>query len=470
MYEILFKFARKFGKLMRKTYILSILLILVSALSAQTPRDDIRKNVRCSASNYFAYPGPTQHRLTPPPAGMKPFYISHYGRHGSRYHNRPSIYDAPWKVLAHADSLGKLTPLGHDVTERLDRIRHDAENHWGELTTLGAEQHQQIITRMYERFPEVFADSADIHARSTTVVRCIMSMEYALQRLTVLNPRLRIHHHATHRDMDHLNQQDRRLFSMKMDSTSKRLYQAFAHKYQDCERLMTTLFSDTAYLHHEVDANDLNLWLFKVACNIQSTDLRRDVTLYDLYTDDELFRYWRMDNAWWYVAFAGCTVNGSQQPYTQRNLLRHLISEAERHIAMPGPSAQLRYGHETVVLPLACLLDINGYGLETDDLESLDKRGWANYRIFPMASNIQLIFYRSDGSQQQKKKGKQTDRKPTAGDAGEEILLKVLLNENEATLPLKAVEGPYYRWSDFKDYYLEKLDRYEQHLSNHEKK
>ena len=434
---------------MRKIIILSVFLALVSVVAGQTPRDDIRKNIRCSASNYMAYPGPTRHKLTPPPAGMKPFYISHYGRHGSRYHNQPRTYAQPWQTMARADSLGKLTPLGHDVTLRLGRICRDAENHWGELTALGAEQHRQIAARMYERFPEVFADSTDVDARSTMVIRCILSMEVALQRLVALNPTLRIHHNATHRDMHYLNQQDKRLFAIKTDSTTQKFYNAFARKYNASDRLMRSLFNDTAYVRRHVDDRELSDQLFKVASNIQSTELSREVTLYDLFTDEETYRYWRKDNAWWYVAFGACPVNGALQPYTQRNLLRRIISDADQHIAMAKPSVQLRYGHETVVMPLACLLDIDGYGLETDDLESLDKRGWANYRIFPMAANIQFVFYRSD------------DRKG-------EVLFKVLMNENEAHLPLKTSNWPYYRWSDFKEHYLKKLDDFDKTLPKEE--
>jgi hypothetical protein len=59
-----------------------------------------------------------------------------------------------------------------------------------------------------------------------------------------------------------------------------------------------------------------------------------------------------------------------------------------------------------------------------------------------MACNIQFVFYR-----------------PVNGKG--DILFKVLRNENEATLPIKAVTGPYYRWQDFKDYFLKKLDAYE---------
>jgi len=57
-----------------------------------------------------------------------------------------------------------------------------------------------------------------------------------------------------------------------------------------------------------------------------------------------------------------------------------------------------------------------------------------------MASNIQLIFYRSKKS-------------------ADEILIKCLLNGEEATLPVPTTQAPYYRWSDFKDYYQTQMMR-----------
>lgn len=410
---------------------------------AQTIRDEIKKNIRCSASNYMAYPGPKQHHLTPAPAGVKPFYISHYGRHGSRYHNKENIYDIPYFILAKGDSAGKLTPLGQDVMQRLDLIRHDARNRWGELTSLGALQHQQIAQRMMERFPEVFEGKVTIDARSTTVIRCILSMENALSQLVRMNPRLNIHHNATQRDMYYLNQQDKYLFSLKMDSTAQAHYDAFAKKYEKNDRLMQSLFSDTAYIRQNVDAGKLNYFLFKVASNIQSTELRNQLTLYDLFNDEEVYHNWKKENAWWYVAFGCSSINGGVQPYTQRNLLRKIIAEADSCIQLKKPGATLRYGHETVVMPLTCLLDLNGYGsIVTDKLETVDRKGWANYKIFPMGANIQFIFYRKD-------------------EQDKDVLVKVLLNENEATLPLKSQIAPYYRWSDVRDFYLKKLDDYE---------
>ena len=423
---------------MRKILLLSSFIIFAISLSAQSVREDMRRDILCLASNYRAYPTPEQKKLTPAPKGMKPFYISHYGRHGSRFQTKPSMYNAPFRTLQKADSLGKLTPMGRDVLRRLDLIRKDAANRWGDLTPLGALQQQQIAERMFQRFPEVFKDRAEIDARSTSVGRCVLSMENMLMQLLRLNPRLNIHQDATHRDADFMNFQDKRLFALKSNKASANLYKKYMKRYERHDHLTQLLFNDTAYVRHHVNAPDLALQLLIVAAIMQNTELREEVSLFDIFTEDELYYNWRIGNVRWYIGWGACPVNGGVQPYTQRNLLRRIIQDADSCIGQSKTKVQLRFGHETVLMPLVCLLDLNGYGVALDDLEQLEEHGWMNYRIFPMGANIQFIFYRRNP----------TDRN---------VLFKVLLNENEATLPLPTDTPPYYKWSDFREYFLNKL-------------
>ena len=423
---------------MIKILFLSSFIISAIILSAQSVHEDMRRDILCIASNYRAYPTPEQKKLTPAPKGMKPFYISHYGRHGSRFHTKPSMYNAPFRTLQKADSLGKLTPMGRDVLRRLDLIRKDAANRWGDLTPLGALQQQQIAERMFQRFPEVFKDRAEIDARSTSVGRCVLSMENMLMQLLRLNPRLNIHQDATHRDADFMNFQDKRLFALKSNKASANLYKKYMKRYERHDHLTQLLFNDTAYVRHHVNAPDLALQLLIVAAIMQNTELREEVSLFDIFTEDELYYNWRIGNVRWYIGWGACPVNGGVQPYTQRNLLRRIIQDADSCIGQSKTKVQLRFGHETVLMPLVCLLDLNGYGVALDDLEQLEEHGWMNYRIFPMGANIQFIFYRRNP----------TDRN---------VLFKVLLNENEATLPLPTDTPPYYKWSDFREYFLNKL-------------
>ena len=419
-----------------------VLILLTCTVSAQHPKDDIKQNIRCSASSLMAYQGPQQHRLTPAPQGKHPFYISHYGRYGSHHLLQKEDYDTPYQILTEADKAGKLTAKGRDIKQRLNKIRNDAHDMWGELTPTGARQQQMIAQRMVVRFPEVFEDKAVIDARSTTVTRCIVSMEHFLLQLTRMRPQLNIHHNATHRDMYFLNQLDRHLMAIRMDSVTEEVYNKFTSRHNRYDRLMSMLFNDMKYVKQHVDAQKLNDDLYMLASNMQNIELRQDITLYDIFSDQDLYHNWIKSNAWWYINYGGYTLNGGTQPYSQRNLLRKIISDADSCLNLKKPGVQLRFGHDNVILPLACLMDVNHWGLATNRLSILGKKGWSTYHIVPMAANIQLIFYRSNPDDQ-------------------DVWVKVLFNEDEATLPLPGDEAPYYRWSDFRSYYLKKLDDYE---------
>ena len=425
-----------------KWIVACVLILLTYSAYAQHPKDDIGQNIRCSANSLMAYPGPQQHGLTPAPQGKQPFYISHYGRYGSHHLFQKEDFDTPYQVLAVAEKAGKLTDKGRDVKRRIEKIHDNAYEQLGELTPTGVLQQQMIAQRMVERFPDVFENNTFVDARSTTVTRCILSMQHFLLQLIRMKPYLGISHNATHRDMYFLNQQDRQLMMMRMDSVTQRQYSRFSKRYNKFDRLMRTLFNDMDYVKQHVDAKKLNDDLFLLAGNMQNTELRRKVTLYDIFSNQDLYANWIKENAWWYINYGGCTLNGGTQPYSQRNLLRRVINDADSCLKLKHPSVQLRFGHDVILLSLACLMDINHWGLATNRLGALGKNGWSCYRIIPMAANIQLIFYRSHPDDQ-------------------DVWVKVLYNEDEATLPLPDDHAPYYRWADFRSYYLTKLDNYE---------
>src|SRR5574344_2366993 len=190
---------------MKKYFLLLLILCLAITSNAQKARQEMASDMTLMEAGYRAYPGPTT-KLTPAPKGEKPFYISHYGRHGSRYLiSKDGDYDYLLKIFNDADSLGKLTEKGKDVKRKIALLCADAYKRYGELTELGAQQHRGIARRMYRNFPEVFAGNTKIDAHSTVVIRCILSMENELQELLSLNPRLQITHDASEHDMYYMN-------------------------------------------------------------------------------------------------------------------------------------------------------------------------------------------------------------------------------------------------------------------------
>jgi hypothetical protein len=99
----------------------------------------------------------------------------------------------------------------------------------------------------------------------------------------------------------------------------------------------------------------------------------------------------------------------------------------------------MRFGHESCLLPLAVLMGLSDCGYVTDDLETLADN-WQCQRYFPMASNMQWVFYRKSGS--------------------DDILVRILLNEKEMTMPINSDCAPFYHWTDVEKYYRTKLSQY----------
>lgn len=417
------------------------IIVAYSYSMAQTVREIFNKDIYCSASNYLAYPSPSVTPLTKSPNGYKPFYISHYGRHGSRYLISKEEYDSPYYTLLEADKAGKLTHLGKDVLKRIKFLKEEANGRLGELSPLGATQHREIAARMYKRFPEVFKGKTVIDAKSTIVIRCILSMENELLEFVRLNPQLEIKSDASHHDMYYMNLTDTILNDRKMPYSVKRVYKNFYDKHIHWEHLLERLFNDKNYVNNHVDGEKLNEQLFRLASGIQNVESRSHVTLYDIFSKDEIYSNWLVNNAWWYINYGSCPLNGGTQPYSQRNLLRRIIADADSCINLPNPGATLRFGHETMVLPLVCLMDINGYGKQISNLEQLESKGWIDFKVFPMGANVQFIFYRKSIN-------------------NKDILVKVLLNEREATLPIKSNCTPYYHWKEVRNFYLKKLQAY----------
>ena len=87
---------------------------------------------------YYAYPEPST-QIVHIPDGFSVFYISHYGRHGSRWLPDEQRYE--W-VNAQFDNDANLTPFGKNIKKRLKKVWKNAKGNAGQLTPLGAAQHR----------------------------------------------------------------------------------------------------------------------------------------------------------------------------------------------------------------------------------------------------------------------------------------------------------------------------------------
>ena len=432
-----------------KTICWVIVSLLVSA-SVQAQTDVIKEmkaDINRAAGMFYTRPVGKMPKDTPPPAGKKPFYINHYGCPGAYYLDKSEYYTETYAIFAKADSLGKLTPLGKDVFRRIRLLCEDAKGRYGELTEKGAQQSRALVKQMVERFPDMFTAKGYYSVRSVVENRCILTMQEGLLQLSAMQQPLTARSRVSFQEKPFMDPEDKLLTSQRLDSLTRVRFERFKMLNSDDGRLMGSLFNDQNYVITNIDANDLGRQLYILAGDVQHTDIAGVVTLYDIFTPQELHRQWRRQNAWHYINYGGCTLNGGYQAYLQRGLLRNMMHMGDSVMKRYNPLMHLRYTHANVVMSLACLMDLDGYGLHTANLDSLEAYGWANYRIAPLGGSIEMIHYRSE-----------------RGDP--DVLVKVLLNGHEARLPIETDCAPYYHWSDVKRYYLRKLYRYESRRFN----
>ena len=418
--------------------VFTLVLVGVIALTAGV-REDFKANPKLSANNYQAYPVSGFPAITAPPAGYEPFFINHYGRHGSRWLINDKKYTYPLQMLEKGERNGKLTRRGQEVLNILREVHDASHGRLGELSDIGAEQHQGIARRMFQNFPQVFQDGAPVVARSTIVIRCILSMQNEVDVLASLNPRLRIYTDASEATMYYMNYSDS--VARFLRESQSGLVMKYKDKWINPKGMLKKLFTDQGFARDSIDdARKMMIYLMEVTGNMQSHHQFEDINLYDLFSDDDIYSVWRYNNAYWYIHSAETPLTQCRVDYMEANLLRNFIEDADRAITSgnPTPGASLRFGHESVVLPLCCLMGLNGADFRTTDLENLDKY-WQSYKIFPMAVNIQFVYFRKAGS--------------------DDVLMLPLLNEREATLPVETDVAPYYHWIDVRDYFIDKLSR-----------
>lgn len=422
---------------MKSIILLSALLLNSFAAHATTPSADLETDMHKLSGNLRAYPyaesePPAQ---TPPPAGYEPFHLEHYGRHGSRWLIGENDYLTPVKNLEKAERAEKLTPLGKETLDVLRDIENQSRGRLGELSDKGALQHQAIGRRMARNYPELFSDSSQVDAKATVVIRCILSMLNGLQGIREVAPNVNVKSDASYADMYFMNYDDKPAWEIK-DKANPVLWEYWKnHSVPD--GYLSRLVTDKQFALDSV-APGLMPQLYWILANTQG-HTGQPWMLDKVFTVDEVREAWRGDNAGWILHSIDTPMTERRMPYTQRKLLKNIIESTDTAMLSLRPSVNLRYGHDGILINFITLMEINDFGKEFASIEEAEAAGVRSYDLIPMAGNIQLVFYRN-------KEG--------------DVLVKCMLNEQEVSLPTTPVSGPYYRWKDLRNYYLEKSNKY----------
>lgn len=413
-----------------KLHFLLLACCLTLTAHAQTSREEVQADLNKAGGVYLVYPEPKA-QPTPAPKGYTPCYISHYGRHGSRYLIGDNDYLWVIRLMQKAEAGNALTPLGKDVLQRLQQLWPLVEGRGGDLTPAGVRQHRGIAERMYRNYPSLFRKGKKVSARSTVVLRCAMSMAAFGDRLKALAPDIDISYEATEKYMCYMNYHapDPENFADWSKGAWVTEYRKFEAEYLKPQRMLKALFADDTFVRRNVNDTELMWGLYWIAVDMQNIDT--DISFYDIFTPDEMFELWQCNSYRFYASNANHAGSRGHTVANANNLLRNIIETADDALKCPETAATLRFGHDGNVMPLLAIMGIENFAVKLDSPEGA-YRQWADFKASPMAANIQLVFF----------KNKEGD-----------IILKVLHNETEVHIPVQTDIFPFYRWTDVRAYY-----------------
>lgn len=413
---------------MKKRFCLFLAGALLSVFSLSAQQYDVLDQVRSDVRKSYGMEGPHRFdapaRLTKAPKGYKPFYINHYGRHGSRYAWNANTYIVVHNALSKAQELGVLTPYGQEFARKYEAFYMEPWINAGDLVPLGFEQHQRIGEFVIDAFPGVFKGDRKVDALSSTSQRCIVSMGAFNLGLKSRNKNLRIRLNSNHKGMSIVAPPSapralRKHFEGEQANLSLESADDFWNRKVDFDGILGKLFTDCSFFEGlEGGSRSFVVELFQIYCGYHN--YVSEPLFDDLLTDEQRVNFWEAFN---YSSFR----TDQTARYTEFPLLDDMIEKAEVAFKDPDKAADLRFGHDYILEAFVALLNVNGCATVPATADEV-KYWFQSYNI-PMAATLLFVYYRN-------RKG--------------DILFKVLLNEEEAVLPnLVPVSGPYYRWDDF---------------------
>ena len=426
-------------------------VLVCFSLNAQSVRELIEQKPVRAAGNHNPYETPDVILNTRAPKGYKPFYVSHYSRHGSRYKTNDNDFKKYLPILEAVEKEGLFTEEGLQLANDIRTLGKEHENMVGLLTVVGGMEHQGIAERLYDRVPQVFnqPDRPRVFAVSTTVHRVIESMGNFTTALKGKAPDIKPVILSGDRFTNYLCYERYRMPMPKVNVNH--IKDSLATVYVNPERFSKAIFTNpekaAAVLAEQSKGLTLTSFMQKmfVVGSISYCLDQNNPDMFRYFTADELYGLWYCENASLINNYSFTVENQCGKTLTGQLILNDIIEKADDAIKGNNRCADLRFGHDSGIGPLLALMGVEGYdkvlSIAHDDLDY-----WAGFKYLNMASNLQMIFYKN-------KKG--------------DVLVKMYRNENETTIPaLKPAYGPYYKWEDLRAYLIGKLDGFKNPLEN----
>lgn len=437
----------------------------VSAAAQDTAADSVRSLVRSderlAAGVDRAYEAP-ERSFSTAPNGWETFYVSHYGRHGSRYAHAPWIYTDFLKLLKAAKAEDNLTYEGEEMLEKLDSFyTFVGKYHWGDLSEKGWEQQQGIARRMVSSAGKsAFGKGSRIDAVASNSARSMMSMSAFCLAASREAPFAIVYEHQGIAELRSTAPDKKQNPDILTGTPTPCPWEwsdadVFYALFPDWKEVLGRYLKspDKSVFCIRKEGKSERESLAELFCNTYLLDEGRwsyaaQWPLPRIFTAEETARLWEVLN---YQAFRQWTA--VQASCFQVWL--DIISKADERIATGEKGADLRFGHDHVIIAMMLAADVDGFGDIPSDARDLPAV-FQTYKI-PMAANLQLLFFKPKSA-----------KTPSA----HPVRVRLLLNEVPVTLGTLVPDSELcYSWTEVKDYLLQcarklGLERYLEDLSH----
>lgn len=340
-------------------------------------------------------PYPTTYGPAAYPDSLRPVFINHVGRHGARFPSSASNADKLLKALTEAKRLGTITPTGRKLLDLTNRIIERTDGRWGLLDSLGMAEQRGIASRMYHRFKSVFESNNKVGGLASYSPRAMMSMYCFMNQLDIEDNKIEFTT-STGRcnsylmrpfeiDSSYLRFREEKAWSPLLDA-----YMKSTVPMEPVERV----FGKNYPFSNDAEKRELAMAEYTLLAGMEAMGMKGEASAF--LTIDEMNSLWRCYNLKQYYERTETTVSSVPADIAGA-LLLDLIMSTDQAIVSPqhSPAANLRFGHAETMMPLLSLMNIEGCNYPKDRPEQV-YLNWKNFYVVPMASNLQMILFRSD--------------------------------------------------------------------------
>ena len=395
---------------------------------------------------------------TAAPKGYEAFYISHYGRHGSRYPYTATVATALLDLLHEAEGKENLSEYGSGLMARLELFMEKAGNHIGELTDLGRQQQYRLAGEMAERYPQAFRKGAVVTAQASSSPRSILSMASFCTALARKCPSIRIDQFQgfaeTQATAPNMGRNPLRIKGPGLGNPYRESPAEFMQRRfpEFTETVLGKMFRDPYAALGDRDVQYLmdHIYMLIGGMNSLPDGVRMDFS--DIATPETLARMWELDN---YQRFCEYIV------YTASccSVFKDIIERADARLALldsaagkhegraegRAEGADLRFGHDHVLMSLLMIADIDSFGELPENPDELG-HVFQTFRS-PMAANLHFVFYRPKNGRGPILTGLSLNGQPAR------------LSALDKELGISPDESGFYRWDDVKAWFEKRFSQ-----------